>query len=287
MSGEKLQDLNRKLSQAGLPAAVLDDQTRGLSDRIADSTCATDETLERSTSRFEQAYVAWLWEEHVLHFWDNLGEVGGVEIPEETSLLEGREPGLDTLWVVASNTHTMGRTAIAAVHQYRDVAEKMLARIHYCESGVSVGCQGRFADVAAANGLAPSAEYIDSLQLLWGSDDEREAVRAGARYSRIARQLIALRNPTLPYQPRYFRHKRGTYIVVAKVCSVCADLLRNCGPVEDVAPDSFLVAPLNGEISLRRGWYTDLDENGKGIQLPYPETASHRTWTPPWPKNEH
>lgn len=288
MSGEKLQDFNRLLSEEGLPAAVMGDDDVTLSDRIVDSARATDEALERNSSRFGQAWAAKAFA-NVLKDWDGLGEVLGTQIPEDLSRLRS-EPDQSTLWVVLDDL-SRERIAIEHLAQYRSVAEKRLAHIHFCQAGISVKCQGRLSTVAYANGLTNSDRALDNLRSLWTEDDDP---RWGHEYSRICRRLIGLRNAVEPYEVVYFGVKRGMYIVTAKMCSVCRDFLRNCGPVKDINKDVLwdlsTVATgyrLGGkQPDLLRGWYYGVDAAGELLRLPYPETAIHRTWSPPWPDRE-
>lgn len=289
MSGEKWQHFNQLLSAKGLPAAVLDEETEARSDRIADSLCESDEVSERNSSLFGQAWAAKAFQ-GLLEDWDGLGEIPGAEIPEDVSRLHG-EPDQSTLWVIVHGDHTRERIAIRNLGQYRQVAEKRLAHIHFCQARISTKCEGSLGAVAAANGLAPSKGHVDSVRELWHTDDDP---RWGHEYSRICRKLIGLPNAVEPYEVVYFGVKRGMYIVTAKMCSVCRDFLRNCGPVEDINTDvqwdlgtAETGYRLGGDQpDLVRGWYWDVDADDKLLQVQYPETAIHRRWSPPWPPTE-
>lgn len=289
MSGEKWQRFNQLLSKAGLPAAVMDDEAEALSERIADSQCTNDEALERNSSPFGRAWAAKAFEQ-ALKDWDHLGEMPGVEIPEDTSRLAS-EPDSSTWWVLVQGDRSRERVAVEHLSQYREVTQQRIAHIHFCQAGISVKCEGTIGKAAAANGLVESEASMDSLCRLMDQDDHPRWLHD---YAGICRKLIAMPNAIEPFDVVYFGIKRGTYILTAKMCSVCRDWLRNCGPLEDINKDvqyslgtAETGCTLGGEQpDLARGWYYTLDSARNLLKLPYPETAIRRDWKPPWPHSE-
>lgn len=281
MSGEKWQHFNQLLSQEErLSAAVLDFDGEQLAERIADNLYATNETLEQDSSRSSAAWALYQWGGMVLGGWDFLGDEwsGRLEIPEDLTRLGNSEPGPDTMWVVGGFRDNI-RVAIAHLEQYRGVAEKYLAHIHFCQAGVSKACEGRFAKVVEANGIA-SAEYVESVLAAMSGDQSRhlsscEYSRLSFEHQRFALGLIGMPNAVEPFATRYFRHKRGNIIVVAKVCSVCSDWMRHGNP-EDVDSKAFpfldatAVDPL---APLREGTLRTLDANDDEIEVDFPSTT--------------
>lgn len=222
----KIQHFNQLLSEAGLPAYVPDADTELEAETIAGSNAETDETLEPYAGYFAQAYAAEILESNQ-SAWDIIGELPGVEIPEDTTRLEGREPTPATLWVIIDRPPYQ-RIAIPQLSDYRAVAEEQLARVHFCMADVSKRCAGKLEAVAVANELVAPGQ-LQPLELVGELDDRVVFDRA-----KMARKLAGLRSPELPFTTRYFRHKRGQFVAVSKVCSVCGDLLRDNGPAKDV-----------------------------------------------------
>ena len=249
--------MNQILGQAGAPPVMPEDwhSVDSLSDDIVEGHLASHDSLERFTGQYAQAFAAEIWR-NMMQCWDAYGDLRGVEIPEDITRLEGAEPTVSTLWVVTMVT-PYERIAIRDVADYIGVAEDKLAHMHVCQARISKRCEGSLSAVAAANGLRVPEVSPD--------EDSRAQTRASYQRSRVARQLIAMPNPVLPYTPRFFRFKRGHIIVVVKVCTVCRDFLAQHGPIEDAARQFGTVF-----------WYPDPDLARAIADGSYPATRINR-----------